>query len=165
VVVFDAGTLGCVDPRGATAADDVTSFRVGVDDQTSAVVADGKLVAGCSDLAYAKNVIGDGSATVKGLCGNPTADLDPTTARCFAQNPDTGALAVLRAAGGSSVELVAACYSSTQHGDDLPALDWTKQTVDTSWRVVSVAFDAGTARFVASVTKDGVPATATFACA
>lgn len=162
IATYVAGTLGCADPSGTELSANVTKFEVGIGDAPSAMGSDGTLSPGCTDLTYARNIMAQGAATLDGLCGSPQTAIDGASMRCFAQNPTTGAVLALVSATGAPTALAGECFT-TGGATQLP-LTWTKQAVDTDWRIVSVSFDATAGDFIARATKDGVPTTAHVAC-
>ena len=165
ILLFEAGALRCSEPSGTVIAPAVSTFTVGAGDDPLVIFADGQLVAKCGDLTYAKNILAAGGATFDGLCGSAATPIDDSSVRCFAQNPGTGALVAIVRAPGQIVTLVVACFSAAFDAPSLVQMTWTGAAVNTSWRIVSVAFDSGQQQFVAKATKNGNAATATFACA
>ncbi|MCU1360696.1 MAG: hypothetical protein JWN99_1985, partial [Ilumatobacteraceae bacterium] len=163
MVVYVDGSMNCADPPG-TSMGKITTFAIGVDGDPLALFGDGKLVPKCGDLTYAKNILAGGAAKLDGLCGSSNTAIGDDSLRCFAQNAETGAMAALVAGPGSPASIVASCFTSAGTPTATP-LTWTKSTVNATWRIVSLVYDPSAKQFTASATKNGVPTTATFACA
>ena len=164
VLLFVEGSLRCTEPAGRVLANEAQTFTVGVDSDPLAIVADGALVPKCADVTYVRNVLAGGAETLDGLCGSSGTQINEATARCFGYNSSTGAVgAVVRGVGNVNA-LVATCTPAT--GDVVRSdLDWSDSDVSTMWRVDSVSVDAASGQLVASASRNGATATASFACA
>ncbi len=163
VLLFVEGSLRCTEPDGRVLANEAQTFSVGVGDPL-AIVADGALVPKCSDVTYARNVLAAGADTLDGLCGSSGTQINEATARCFGYNPSTGAIGAVMRGVGNINALVASCTPAT--GDVVRSnLDWSDTAVSTMWKVDSVSFDAASGQLVASASRNGATATASFACA
>ena len=162
LVVFDKGALACADPSGQMIGA-AKSFIVGYNDQPLAVIADGALLPSCADLTYAKNVLAAGANTLDRLCGKVNAPIDDTTVRCFAQNTSSGSmLALLKNA--TSTDLIAVCAAANAAAAPLP-VQWSIPGTDSTWKVISVAFDQASQQFLATATKNSKTSTSTITCA
>jgi hypothetical protein len=161
VLVWANGNLVCADPAAQAVAPAAT-FQLGVGGDPLAMIADGGLVPKCDDLTYARNVMTGGLAEFPGLCGSTEATIDPTTVRCFAQNPASGAmLAVVQGADGRSI--TATCFGS---GGVAPIeLPWSKPTVDAGWKVEGVSLSDDQSSFVVVASKGPESAFTGAACA
>lgn len=161
LVVYKSAALGCADPDGTVLAPAAKSFTVGTAGDPLAITADGALVNKCSDLSYAKKVMAAGANAMAGLCGSTTTTINEAATRCFAMNPETGAMvAIVKSA--TKTELVAACSGATS--SDLVPLTWSISGVQSIWRVESVAYDPSTKQFTATATRQGATATAPITC-
>ncbi|HEY4331263.1 MAG TPA: hypothetical protein VGM78_01785 [Ilumatobacteraceae bacterium] len=160
IVVYKGGALTCANPAGTVLAATAAQFTIGTLG-SQAMTADGKAVAGCTDLTYVKTVLAGGASTMAGLCGSSSTPIDSSAVRCFAANTTTGAvLAMVKA--GTPVDLVAACYDNGS--SNVNAMKWNVSGVSLRWHVDSVVYSPSTKLFVVTASRQGVIATASVAC-
>lgn len=163
VLAFVSGSLRCVDPEGQVVANEAQKFTVGVDGDPIVLQVEDALNATCLDLSYAKNILTGGSDTFDGLCGSSGTQINDGTRRCLAQNLTTGAMVALVRSSQNQGNLVASCKASS--GDAVLAeIDWSDNSVGTSWRVDSVVYQPASNNFIASASRTGAEATATVNC-
>ncbi len=163
VMVFVSGSLRCTEPSGQVLAAEAQKFSIGIPADPLVLVADDVLSPTCIDLAYAKNVLADGSGTLDGLCGSSGTQINDGTRRCFGHNSSSGAIAAVTRNPVEQTELVVTCFASSGEPTGVP-ITWSTTGVDTTWRVDSVVFDSQTERFEATASKDAGTSTATFGC-
>ena len=163
VMVFVAGSLRCVDPNGQVLANEAQSFTIGVAGDPIVLVADGVLNPTCIDLTYAKNVLTGGSDTYDGLCGSSGTQINDGTRRCIAQNLSTGAMVAMIRGEEDQGDLVAACKTGTEDAA-IDEITWSDGNVGTDWKVDSVVYQQDANQFIATASRPGSTATATFSC-
>jgi hypothetical protein len=163
VIVFVAGSLRCVDPAGDVVAEEAQSFTIGVDADPIVLVADGELVPTCVDLTYAKNVLSGGDDTFDGLCGSSGTQINDGTRRCIAHNGATGAMAAIVRGVQDDADLVVSCSTGGSEAA-IDTVTWSDTDVSTAWRVDAVVYQQDSNDFLATASRNGSTATATFGC-